>query len=521
MNKLLALLWLIPAVASAQTAPPTRLTTIHTFVDAAGALPIGGLVEGEDGAFYGVTAYGGTLEGGTAFRVTAAGLHTVLHNFGRAPSSETGEMPRSGLVRGADGSFYGTAALGGPSNQNSNGVVYRITPTGVLTIVHGFSEADGFSPGEIMMASDGHLYGTTLNGGADGGGTIYRLTTGGAYTVLHNFAGDATEGGFDFSRLVEGPGAVLYGSAQRGGYIAPDIEGTFFSLAPNGTFSVPHRFDASGGSPTGVVFGNDGLLYGTGLGGDGYRITPAGVITYLHKLFVCNCGQAMGANPVGRLVQRANGLFYGATQGGGTSNNGALYSMTPAGEVVPLHSFNGTTDGIGPNATLVEGRDGRLYGTTSGFNTPGTVFKLAFVPDAPTNLIASATSTSGTADGEVRLTWDPVRGATSYDIYRGTSSGNLNLGSNGTVLTTTNTLVTGLTPGVVYFFAVVAANEAGTSVRSAEAFAVPTGLGPVMGGAAQPGGGGGGGSLDALLLALMLTLAGARMLSGGVPFRRS
>jgi uncharacterized repeat protein (TIGR03803 family) len=521
VNKLLALLLSIPAVVLAQTAPATRLTTVHTFVDVAGALPIGGLVEGEDGVFYGVTAYGGSLEGGTVFRVTAAGLHTVLHNFGRAPNSETGEMPRSGLVRAADGSFYGTAALGGPSNQNSNGVVYRITPAGVLTIVHGFSEADGFSPGEIMLASDGNLYGTTLNGGAEGGGTIYRLTPGGAYTVLHHFAGDATEGGFDFSRLVEGPGAVLYGTAQRGGYIAPGFEGTFFSVTTSGTFNVRHRFLMTGGDPTGVIFGNDGLLYGTGLGGDGYRISTAGGLTYLHKLFVCNCSQPMGATPAGRLVQRANGLFYGVTHGGGTSNHGTVYSMTSAGAVVPLHSFNGTTDGIGPNATLIEGRDGRLYGTTSGFNTPGTVFRLAFVPEAPTNLIASATSTSGTADGEVRLTWDPVRGATSYDVYRGTSSGNLSLGSTGTALTTTNTLVTGLTPGVVYFFAVVAANEAGTSPRSAEASAVPTGLAPVVGGAAQPGGGGGGGSLDFLLLALMLMLAGVRMPIGGVPCRRS
>jgi len=516
MKTLLAVLLMAPAIALAQ-APATRLTTIHTFQAPAGSLPIGGLVEGEDGVFYGVTAYGGTLEGGTVFRLTASGLHSVLHNFGRAPNSETGEGPRPGLVRGADGSFYGTTGQGGPSSQNSNGVVYRITPAGALTVIHGFSEADGFSPGEIMMASDGNLYGITLAGGADGGGTIYRLTTGGTYTVLHHFAGDATEGGFDFSRLVEGPGPVLYGTAERGGYTVPGIEGTLFSITPTGTFAVRHRFQMTGGAPTGVIFGSDGLLYGTGRGGDGFRITTAGDITYMHKLFMCNCGTAMGANPVARLIQRANGLFYGATSGGGTSNNGTIYSMTTNSVVVPLHSFNGTTDGIGPNATLLEGRDGRLYGTTSGFNTPGTVFKLAFVPEAPTNLVALATSTSGTADGEVRLTWNAVRDATSYDVYRGTTSGNLTLWSPGVALTTTNVLVTGLTPGVAYFFAVVAANEAGTSARSAEASAIPTGLVGSIGDVPRPdNSGGGGGSLGVIFLALLLLVASARIPRRGV-----
>jgi uncharacterized repeat protein (TIGR03803 family) len=525
MKKLLAWLLMIPAAALAQSVPGTRLSTVHTFSDAAGQLPVGGLVEGEDGVFYGVTAYGGTMGGGTVFRVTSAGLHTVLHNFGRAPTSETGEMPRSGLVRGADGSFFGTAALGGPSAQDSNGVVFRITPAGMLTVLHGFSEADGFSPDEIMLASDGNLYGTTQSGGANGGGTIYRLTPAGAYTVLHNFAGDATEGGFEFSRLVEGPGRVLYGTALRGGYTVPGIEGTFFALTSTGAFDVRHRFQMTGGEPTGVLFGSDGLLYGTGRGGDGFRLTTAGDLTYLHKLFVCNCGTAMGAGPVGRLVQRADGLFYGVTSGGGASNDGTIYSMTSSGVVVPLHSFNGAVDGIRPNATLVAGRDGRLYGTTSGFNTPGTVFKFAFAPDAPTNVVAAATSTSGTGTGEIRLTWDVVRGANTYDVYRGSSSGNLSLLSTGTALTAHELLVTGLTPGVTQFFAVVAVNEAGASPRSAEVFAIPAGFIPgEPGGAALPDNGGGGGSLDAVLIALMLGLlllrARAVFPKSGIPFRR-
>jgi uncharacterized repeat protein (TIGR03803 family) len=365
------------------------------------------------------------------------------------------------------------------------------------------------SPGEIMIASDGNLYGTTLGGGANGAGTIYRLTPGGAYTVLHHFASDASEGGFNFSRLAEGPGLTLYGTAQRGGHVQPDIEGTFFAVTPAGAFEVRHRFVASRGDPRGVVFGGDGALYGTGFGGDGFRITTAGDITYLHDLLGCSCGTEFGGQPVGLLLRAANGLFYGVTSGGGITNNGTLYSMTSTGTVVPLHSFNGTTDGIAPNATLIEGRDGRLYGTTAGFNTPGTAFKFAFAPATPGNFAAAATSTSGTASGEVRLTWDAVRGADSYELYRGTTSGNLNVLSTGSVLTTTNFVVSGLTPGVPYYFAVAAVNEAGVSARSAESSAIPTGFVENP----QPSGGGGG-SLDALLLLMMLAIACARATPG-------
>jgi uncharacterized repeat protein (TIGR03803 family) len=381
MKKLLALLLMTPAAVLAQSATVPRLTTLHSFQDSTGTLPVGALVEGEDGVFYGVTASGGGLDGGTVYKVTSAGLHIVLYRFGRAPNNQTGERPQSGLVRGADGTYYGTTALGGPG-QNSHGVVYRITPDGVLTVIHAFNEADGYSPGEIMMASDGFLYGTTQSGGTEGGGTIYRLSADGEYTELHSFAIDDAEGGFAFS---------------------------------------------------------------------------------------------------------------------------------PPGVVASSHSFNGAAGSEEPDTTLVAGRDGRLYGTASGTSNSGTVFQVAFAPETPANLTASATSTSGTADGEVRLSWDAVRDANTYDVYRGTASGSLTLMSGGSGLTVTNILVTGLTPGVRYYFAVVAANETGASARSAEASAIPAGLAVPIGGGTQPDERGGGGSFDFLMLALLVSLAALRV----------
>ena len=81
------------------------------------------------------------------------------------------------------------------------------------------------------------------------------------------------------------------------------------------------------------------------------------------------------------------------------------------------------------------------------------------VPSAPTNLTATAQSTSA-----IKLTWDAVDGATSYKIYRG---GNYLT----SVATGTTYSDTGLTPNTQYCYKVTAVNDAGESAKSNEACA--------------------------------------------------
>jgi hypothetical protein len=89
------------------------------------------------------------------------------------------------------------------------------------------------------------------------------------------------------------------------------------------------------------------------------------------------------------------------------------------------------------------------------------------VPSAPSNLIANA------GDNSVTLSWSPVAGATSYNIYRGTAPGVTK--TNGTKVSgvqSPNT-VSGLTNGTAYFFVVAAENAAGESGISAEKTTTP------------------------------------------------
>jgi len=87
-----------------------------------------------------------------------------------------------------------------------------------------------------------------------------------------------------------------------------------------------------------------------------------------------------GAFPVGGLIN-VGGTLYGTTASGGGSSNcengcGTVFSVTPAGNEKIIYAFKGGSDGIGPNATLID-VDGILYGTTSGGGKGGgTVFKV-------------------------------------------------------------------------------------------------------------------------------------------------
>jgi fibronectin type 3 domain-containing protein len=95
------------------------------------------------------------------------------------------------------------------------------------------------------------------------------------------------------------------------------------------------------------------------------------------------------------------------------------------------------------------------------------------VPSAPTGV----TATAGT--NQVSLSWTASSGATSYNVYRSTSSGGEGSTAYASGLTGTSYTDTGVTAGTTYYYKVAAANSAGTSAQSAEVSAKPTSSGSV------------------------------------------
>jgi uncharacterized protein (TIGR03437 family) len=353
---------------------------------------VSGVVEGTDGNFYGTTPSGGSSNNGTVFKVTPSGALTILHNFCPQPPCTDGATPKAGLIQASDGNFYGTTSGGGAAKA---GTVFKITPAGTLTVLYSFCSQAGCADGTVpqaglIQASDGNFYGTTSGGENNDspvltGGTVFKITPGGTATTLYSFCART-----------------------------PCVDG--------------------GNTFAGLIQASDGNFYGTTWGGGTanvgtvFKVTPGGILTTLHSF----CTQAAcvdGAGPLTGLMQASDGNFYGTTPIAGAYGGGVIFKITPGGTLNPLYSFcpqTGCADGSGPAAGLMQASDGNFYGTTynGGSNSGGTAFKIT--PGGALTILHSFCSQTGCADG--KNVYAGLIQGTDGNLYGTTSGGGANGG---------------------------------------------------------------------------------------------
>src|SRR5271157_4672883 len=223
------------------------------------------------------------------------------------------------------------------------------------------------------------------------------------FKVLHTFTG-GIDGAAPYAGLTMDRAGNLYGTAAFGGtgacenFQSPSGCGTVFRLVHTGSawrFIPLYSFGGSatydGSYPYGrVIFGSDGSLYGTSLGG--------GVQGNCASTLLIGCGTVFDltssngswtkttlwsfqqAGPIGGVALDQRGYIYGTTDIGGQYTDGSVYQLTPSGSgwtLNTLYSFSGS-DGYDVFAGVILDSTGNLYGATINGQPSGgaVVFKL-------------------------------------------------------------------------------------------------------------------------------------------------
>ena len=349
---------------------------VHQFgASSAGTQPTG-LVQGEDGSLYGTTLQGGASVGlssyaGTVFKIDPSGTLTTLHAFDGASSTSAGGNRPNPLVQGRNGVLYGMTKFGGPEGL---GTVFRVTPSGEFATLHTFTAAEeGLGPtigntlaprSALLQGDDGPFYGVTRN-------TIFRIDATGTLEQVARFIIPAGGGDVFPQTLTQGPDGRFYGVVVYGG---PTQYGSMFAVDASGTMTTLHVFDGSDGAipDARLALGRDGRLYGTTSSRGGtdttgrftgpgtvFAIDADGGFTTLHRF-----NRADGELPLGGLVEAPDGRLYGTTYHGGALNKGTVFAIDGVGNFTSVHEFSGA-DGALPWGDLILGRDGHLYGAAS------------------------------------------------------------------------------------------------------------------------------------------------------------
>jgi uncharacterized repeat protein (TIGR03803 family) len=191
-----------------------------------------------------------------------SGRHDRIFNF---YGTTKGVDPGSELLELQDGYLYGRANSGGIKQR---GTLYRLRYDGTgFEVIHFFDQVNGSNPtGNLVVADDGYLYGTTAIGGAFGHGTIYKIRPDGSrFTKLFDFTG--VNGSKPYGGVIV-KGRILYGTTSEGG--TNNNNGTVFKLRTDGSgFVNLHSFSGNNGSkPVAKLTLSNTTLYGmTYLGG--------------------------------------------------------------------------------------------------------------------------------------------------------------------------------------------------------------------------------------------------------------
>jgi len=306
------------------------------------------------GNAYGTSETGGAYNYGGVFQLTPPAfpggpwVETIIHSFDGGPNGTAGPNQ---LAIDTLGNLYGTtqAGKGAGCQSSACGRVFTLvrpsSPSGAwgFHVLHRFAGGigDGSNPVFGVVLIGNKKYGTTMNGGPNGGGIVYELAPSNeGYTekIIYSFPGYSGDGSLPVGLTRDAEGN-LYGVTLGGGAGG----GVVFKLTPPAS--------GSGSWTESVLFSPDNATYGNELA-DAPVLDKAGAL-------------------------------WGTTQYGGPGNAGTLFRLSPpsvsGGQWQPtlIHAFDLNTEGLQNGALLYERSANTVYGMTPGLNVNcGSIFQV-------------------------------------------------------------------------------------------------------------------------------------------------
>ncbi len=386
--------WMMSGLGVA--APGFELIKSFGDADRSGTVPVSELTTGADGKLYGVTFRGGRQNEGTLYVINKDGTgYRAVHHFG---GSDDGKHPSGALLLATDGGLYGTTTS---SAAGDKGVVYRFDPaTGVMKVVKRLEGAAVvLGRNGVIEGSDGVLYGVA-DGSTTNATAIFRLNKDGTgYRIIRSLPRANSDFAWSRAPLFEGSDGLLYGTCINGGTYN---RGCLFKLNKQGNeFQTMISFGATPADPQapagGVIEGSDGQLYGQLQNGSGpqgdnegaiYRISRTGTnFQFLHLFSTYTL-----SNPIGQLVESADGRLYGVTKRGRAEYGGVFVINKDGSEFTSLlnpalYQFPGFTP------TLVD--NSLIYGVASNEGSEtGLIYRLPITGGAG-SILQEITPTGG------------------------------------------------------------------------------------------------------------------------------
>ena len=329
------------------------------------------IIQGSDGNFYGTASSGGASGHGNIFEIAPSGAFTVLYSF---TGGADGCQPEGPVFRDSNGDIYGTTHQCADPKCRC-GAFFKLDTNNVLTVLHTFTrgtEAEGEFPSNNLVSVNGELYGTTEYGGTEAG-VLYKITKTGHLTVLHNFV------------LSDHRSTQVALTRDAAGDIYGETYTSIFKLDTAGNYSVVYNFTDGvndGVTPVGhLILGASGTITGATQRspdpdncGEVFRLEADGTAKALHHFSLGAGGCSPQTGPID-----LGGTIYGATTEGGANvcvtaytptSCGVLYQISKTGVYTVVHSWNGT-DGGSPQDELTKGADGSIYGITTVGGTGG------------------------------------------------------------------------------------------------------------------------------------------------------